>query len=30
MKRVGVKAGPAWAEHGEFQSTNDTLTRTTT
>jgi len=25
MKRVGVKAGPAWAEHGEFQSTNDTL-----
>jgi N-ethylmaleimide reductase len=25
LNRVGVKAGPAWAEHGEFQSTIDTL-----
>jgi N-ethylmaleimide reductase len=23
--RVGIKAGPAWAEHGEFVSTADTL-----
>ncbi|HEX4249445.1 MAG TPA: alkene reductase [Pseudonocardia sp.] len=23
--RVGVKAGPAWAEHGAFRSTEDTL-----
>lgn len=26
--RVGVKAGPAWAEHGEFVSTADTLATT--
>jgi N-ethylmaleimide reductase len=25
LNRVGVKAGPAWAEHGAFQSTHDTL-----
>jgi N-ethylmaleimide reductase len=25
IRRVGVKAGPAWAEHGEFISTDDTL-----
>ena len=25
LNRVGVKAGPAWAEQGEFVSTNDTL-----
>jgi N-ethylmaleimide reductase len=25
ITRVGVKAGPAWAEHGEFVSTADTL-----
>ena len=25
IDRVGVKAGPAWAEHGEFVSTADTL-----
>ncbi|HEX4587139.1 MAG TPA: alkene reductase [Mycobacterium sp.] len=25
LNRVGVKAGPAWAEHGAFQSTDDTL-----
>lgn len=25
LSRVGVKAGPAWAEHGAFQSTLDTL-----
>lgn len=25
LDRVGVKAGPAWAEHGAFQSTHDTL-----
>jgi N-ethylmaleimide reductase len=25
LARVGVKAGPAWAEHGAFQSTHDTL-----
>jgi N-ethylmaleimide reductase len=25
LNRVGVKAGPAWAEHGAFQSTLDTL-----
>jgi N-ethylmaleimide reductase len=25
MNRVGVKAGPAWAEHGAFHSTHDTL-----
>jgi len=24
VNRVGVKAGPAWAEHGTFQSTHDT------
>jgi N-ethylmaleimide reductase len=24
LNRVGVKAGPAWAEHGAFQSTHDT------
>jgi N-ethylmaleimide reductase len=26
--RVGIKAGPAWAEHGEFVSTADTLATT--
>jgi N-ethylmaleimide reductase len=25
LNRVGVKAGPAWAEHGAFRSTHDTL-----
>jgi N-ethylmaleimide reductase len=25
LNRVGVKAGPAWAEHGAFQSSHDTL-----
>jgi N-ethylmaleimide reductase len=25
IERVGIKAGPAWAEHGEFVSTADTL-----
>ena len=25
LNRVGVKAGPAWAEHGAFRSTQDTL-----
>ena len=24
LNRVGVKAGPAWAEHGAFESTHDT------
>ncbi len=24
LNRVGIKAGPAWAEHGAFQSTHDT------
>jgi N-ethylmaleimide reductase len=26
--RVGIKAGPAWAEHGEFVSSADTLATT--
>jgi N-ethylmaleimide reductase len=26
--RAGIKAGPAWAEHGEFVSTADTLATT--
>ena len=28
IETVGVKAGPAWAEHGEFVSTTDTLETT--
>jgi N-ethylmaleimide reductase len=28
IETVGVKAGPAWAEHGEFVSTSDTLDTT--